>query len=165
MKTLRISCIMLFVSAFTFANVTSKEKKALIAIHASTNGDQWNTPWDLTKEVSSWYGVTVDNDKVVGIDLSFNNLNGTLPEAIGDLVNLQCLTLFKNELTGPIPASIGNLKQLKHLNVGLNKLTGTIPTTIVGLEKLELLQLFMNQLTGQIPPEIGYLKNLKSLEL
>ena len=62
--------ICFFVSTFAFANVSSNEKEALLAIYNSTQGDQWNTPWNLNSPIETWYGVTVIDGKVIEINPS-----------------------------------------------------------------------------------------------
>ena len=122
MKTYKISLILLFVSAFAFCNVSNKEKEALISLYNATQGQNWMSSWNLESPVSTWDGVTVEDNKVIALDLSFNNLQGQLPEQIGDLIYLKELVLFRNKLEGSIPASIGNLNELKVLNLAFNKL-------------------------------------------
>ena len=46
----------------------------------------------------------------------FNNqLTGSIPPEIGNLINLTELVLFENQLTGSIPSEIGNLTNLTEL--------------------------------------------------
>lgn len=40
------------------------------------------------------------------LDLSFNNLNGTIPQDLLSPLNLQFVDLTSNNLEGPIPANI-----------------------------------------------------------
>jgi Leucine-rich repeat (LRR) protein len=72
------------------------------------------------------------------------------------------VNLFDKNLT-TLPPEIGNLKNLEYLSLGSNELT-TIPKEIGNLTNLEVLWLTGNQLTT-IPPEIGNLKNLEGLSL
>jgi len=75
------------------------------------------------------------------------------------------LQLQNNQLTGTIPPSIGNLLNLGQLLLGDNKLTGTIPPTIVDLTQLNTLELQDNQLSGSIPLLFANLVNLQTLYL
>jgi len=97
--------------------------------------------------------------------LGSNDLTGSIPPEIGNLVNLEVLYLYENNLTGSIPPEIGNLANLEELELDSNNLTGSIPPEIGSLTNLEWLNLENNDLTGSIPPEIGNLVNLKWLVL
>ena len=82
----------LFIFAFgsiAEAQVSTLEKNALIDLYKSTKGDSWNTTWNLTSQVNTWHGVTVENNKVIALNLSMNNLNGTIPSSIKNLSNLK----------------------------------------------------------------------------
>ena len=106
------------------------------------------------------------------LNLSDNQLTGTIPSALGSLSNLTHLDLRSaaelgsdNALTGTIPAILGNLSNLEYLDLSDNALTGTIPTTLGDLSNLEYLALDYNKLTGSIPPALGSLSNLTHLDL
>ena len=116
MKTIFTFVTLLLVSASSFAEISSTEKNALIKLNKATKGSQWINKWDLKSPVSTWYGVEIQNDKVVAIKLVNNNLTGVLPLEIGDLTSLQVLNLFRNNLYGALPATIGNLKNLTKLS-------------------------------------------------
>ncbi|KAL4606276.1 hypothetical protein ACB092_09G090700 [Castanea dentata] len=86
------------------------------------------------------------------IDVSCNNLNGTIPEEIGELKSLSLLNFSHNALTGHIPPSLSNLTQLESLDLSNNNLTGEIPVQLEdSLTFLSLLNLSFNQLVGPIP--------------
>lgn len=71
------------------------------------------------------------------VDLSRNQLTGTIPIGLGTRPDLAVLNLGSNRLTGTIPSAVGNIAQLTSLSLDNNKLSGTIPqlgltlTTIV----------------------------------
>ncbi|KAG6640234.1 hypothetical protein CIPAW_10G158600 [Carya illinoinensis] len=86
------------------------------------------------------------------IDVSGNNLEGTIPEGYGGLSSLYVLNLSHNALSGQIPKSLANLTQLESLDLSNNKLTGEIPMQLAeSLIFLSFLDLSFNQLVGQIP--------------
>ncbi|KAG2323692.1 hypothetical protein Bca52824_006420 [Brassica carinata] len=60
--------------------------------------------------------------------LQNNSLSGTLPDYLGNMVNLQTLNLSTNSFSCSIPASWSQLSNLKHLDLSNNNLTGSIPT-------------------------------------
>jgi Leucine-rich repeat (LRR) protein len=152
----------LFIIVFSFvmkAEVSVSEKSALLKLYNATNGANWTSKWDLNTPVSSWYGVGLQDDKVVSLQLPNNNLVGVLPSEISDLVYLKNLNLYKNSISGMIPASIGKMKSLESLNLSFNKLSGALPSAIGDASSLKNLELFMNGFSGNIPSEIGKLAN------
>ena len=74
---------------------------------------------------------------------------------MGNLANLQTLSLDYNQLTGSIPAELGSLTNLTELELRSNQLTGEIPAELGDLTNLEALLLSGNQLTGCIPASLG----------
>ncbi|PXY41170.1 hypothetical protein DMB65_09455 [Flavobacterium cheongpyeongense] len=156
-------------------DIPQTEKDALLALYNSTNGYYWakKTGWDFSTPVKSWvaedqtgwYGISVYNGHVVGIDLRSNFLGGTIPIEIGQLTQLQFLDLSSNEVNGAIPPQIGQLTQLQSLNLHANNFSSTIPSQIGQLTLLQSLNLSSNELIGTIPPQIGQLTLLQSLRL
>ena len=159
--------------------IQTSQRKSLIALYNSTNGDGWtnNSGWKasplypdgfaLPGTESTWHGLTVASgtQTVTGIDFTSNNLTGTLPAELGDLTSLANLNLYGNLLTGSIPATMGNLTALNSLSLANNPLTGSIPATLGNLTALQYLYLDNCQLTGSIPAEIGNLTALRELHL
>ncbi len=136
---------LLFLIVFSFvmkAEVSVSEKSALVKLYNSTNGANWTSKWDLNAPVSSWYGVGVQEDKVVSVQLPNNNLVGVLPSEISNLVHLKNLNLYKNAISGMIPSSIGEMKSLETLNLSFNKLSGSIPDSICAASSLKKVELF-----------------------
>ena len=80
--------------------------------------------------------------------LDGNQLTGSIPESIGNLINLGYLYLYNNQLTGSLPESMGNLINLKQLRLSNNRLTGTIPDSFVNLADLSSFSIFDNQMDG-----------------
>ena len=88
----------------------------------------------------------------ISIDISCNNLEGPIPEEIGELKSLYILNLSHNAFTNSIPPSLGKLSHLESLDLSSNKLNGAIPMQLAnGLTFLSVLNLSFNQLVGQIP--------------
>ncbi|XVF37075.1 hypothetical protein REPUB_Repub19eG0114300 [Reevesia pubescens] len=87
------------------------------------------------------------------MDLSFNNLTGTLPSELGLLQGLYSLNLSHNNLSGKIPSSIGNTSLSESLDLSYNNLSGEIPTALTSLDSLTTLSLSYNNLSGKIPTE------------
>ena len=99
------------------------------------------------------------------LHLSQNRLTGELPSSTGNLTRLKILELSQNQLTGELPSSIGNLSSLIHLDLGDNRLTGAVPSSIGNLSNVVSLDLTNNQLSGEIPSELAGLPNIEFLTL
>ncbi|XP_014491855.1 LRR receptor-like serine/threonine-protein kinase GSO1 [Vigna radiata var. radiata] len=85
------------------------------------------------------------------IDMSSNNLSGTIPSQMFSLIGLSSLNLSNNKLEGKIPNEIGNMKNLESLDFSTNQLGGEIPESLSRLSFLGYLNLSFNNLTGKIP--------------
>ena len=103
--------------------------------------------------------------RVTGLDLSNNQLSGTIPAELDRLTSLQVLDLSGNLLSGTIPAELGSLADLQELKLSGNLLSGTIPAELGRLTYLQVLDLSGNQLSGTIPAELGSLTYLQELKL
>jgi hypothetical protein len=161
MKKTISTLLMLLITVVLSAQVAPAEKQALLDFYKATKGHQWNQSWDITTPVSDWQGVTVENNTVTGLSLLFNNINGTLPESLGDLKNLRILELSFNKISGNIPGSLGKLDKLEMLAFNGNALNGSIPESLGKLTNLRQLHLSSNYLTGELPGSLKYLENLE----
>ncbi|XP_030959801.1 receptor-like protein EIX2 [Quercus lobata] len=85
------------------------------------------------------------------IDLSSNNLSGSIPAEISNLSKLRFLNLSRNHLMGKIPEKIGSMKELESVDLSRNHLSGKIPPSMSNLTFLSLLDLSYNNLSGTIP--------------
>lgn len=94
------------------------------------------------------------------LDVSYNELTGTVPPSFTNFPYLQGLELHGNNLRGEIPPSVFNLTSLQTLNLGENKLSGTLSTLIGRLSNLRGLHLHQNNFFGDFPTEIGKLSFL-----
>ncbi len=148
------------------AQVNIGDSLALVDLYHSTNGTAWknNSNW-LNSRVSEWFGVKVTNNRVTGLYLVNNQLNGTLPASLGNLTGISDLYLSSNNLSGTIPGSIGNLTALIFLYLSNNKLEGSIPASIGNATALRELHLGHNKLTGEIPVSLKYLRALREVVL
>lgn len=149
------------------AQVLEQDSLALVAFYNSTGGPNWNnnSNW-LTGPVGTWYGVTVEGDRVKKVILNSNNLIGTLPTELGQLNNLVTIACSNDDgLTGEIPVELFQIDSLKQIGIGNCSLTGTIPNNIGNCSCLTEIFLPQNNLSGPIPPEIGNLDSLIFLDL
>ncbi|XP_042416128.1 LRR receptor-like serine/threonine-protein kinase RPK2 [Zingiber officinale] len=102
---------------------------------------------------------------LVVLDVSSNQISGTIPASLGLLNNLVCLNLSWNQLQGEIPASITQLKGLKYLSLAGNNFSGHIPPDMNKLHSLQVLDLSSNSLAGYIPTGFVKMRNLTALVL
>nr|XP_008377050.3 probable LRR receptor-like serine/threonine-protein kinase At3g47570 [Malus domestica] len=97
--------------------------------------------------------------------LGWNYLHGSLPNGIGNLLNLTYLGLTLNYLGGSVPDEIGKLQKLEGLDLECNKFSGRIPFSLGNLTSLTELYMWSNSFEGSIPPSLGNCKKLISLGL
>jgi small GTP-binding protein len=95
------------------------------------------------------------------LDIGNNRLTA-LPESLGQLKQLQSLNLSDDQLTA-LPESLGQFTQLQSLNLTGNRLTA-LPESLGQLTQLQELYLGDNQLTA-LPESLGQLTQLQSLNL
>jgi EIX receptor 1/2 len=121
------------------------------------------------------------------IDLSYNYLNGPLPQFHSDSSvlnlsnnlfqgsitsicetngNLSYLDLSNNLLSGELPNCWGNMMLLAMLNLASNNLSGRIPYSICGSgDWLQTLHLNNNNFTGELPKSLMNCSSLGLLDL
>nr|XP_010910701.1 receptor-like protein kinase HSL1 isoform X2 [Elaeis guineensis] len=87
-----------------------------------------------------------------GIDVSMNQLNGSIPEEFGKLQNLSFLYMVNNRFSGEIPASIGLLPALTYLWLFNNGLTGVLPDILPS--QLTRLNIHNNRFSGTLPSRL-----------
>ena len=100
------------------------EREILIQFYYSTNGDEWTRKdnWCSNSPISEWYGVTAspDGEHIFELTLPYNNLNGKIPEKLGDLSHLRKINLRHNNMRGQISKCLGRLPNLTDLELGYN---------------------------------------------
>ena len=144
------------------------EREILLQLHRDTNGPGWHQQngWKTDRPLSEWYGIhTGESGRVRAIDIVQNNLQGSIPECLGGLEQLERLDLRNNDLEGPIPPEICRIPSLRMLFLQDNRLRGPIPRETGGHPRLKELALDNNQLEGEIPAELGKCPNLRGLYL
>ncbi|XP_076906643.1 receptor-like protein EIX2 [Bidens hawaiensis] len=102
---------------------------------------------------------------LASLDLSWNQLNGSVPESIEKLTSLETLYLNSNQLTGCIPSSLGKLIALKSLSLEWNKLNGSVPESLGRLASLQMFSVSSNELSGTLPSSMGKLTKLKYFDV
>lgn len=156
-----------------FASLCHPFQSVLIDLYNSAGGNSWfnNDGWSNSISANNcnicdWYGITCDkDDNIVELDLSFNNLVGTVPSSL-ELVNtLRKVDLFSNTLSGTMPDVWENMSQLSYLDLSANNFTGLIPRSLLNLSLIETLYLENNNLQDTLPKELGLLPSIDVLWL
>lgn len=137
-----------------------RDCKGLMAIEkALTGGLDLN--WSYEEPLFNWDSVTIGGDpnRVQELDLSFRDLEGTIPPLLDNLDAMERLYLQDNRLTGQIPSEIGNMTKLRELWLRNNMLIGLVPKSLDRLDDLEIIRLSGNQLNGCIPDFLRHIDN------
>jgi hypothetical protein len=172
------------------------------------NGEYWNwhdeyyygKKWNFTYPYVNpcelnyrWQGIycTLMNSSslyynIIKINLTNNNLIGSLPYSISNLTYLNEIIFDDNYITGIIPYTIENLKNLTIISFISNHMEGTLPCFLFNnlsnlqmiaftsniltgsiceinqniISNLRVIRLSSNLLTGSIPSSFYYLNNL-----
>ncbi|CAI0399807.1 unnamed protein product [Linum tenue] len=107
-----------------------------------------------------------NSTKMVALDFSRNNLEGSLPAWIGGgFSGMMILNLRDNKFHGQIPKELCVANSLRILDLADNNLTGEIPRCFNNFTGLQSLNLSDNSLTGDIPRDIGSMRSLESIDL
>lgn len=99
----------------------SKQQQALSEFYKATGGANWsdNDNWLSNKPLDEWFGLnsnTTGLGYVQSIELSYNNLRGTLPSSFAKLMdNAMWLDISNNYLSGEIPNSVKNHDKWNYL--------------------------------------------------
>jgi len=178
----------------THVSCSNSTLLALEEFFYSTGGTNWeqNTGWLQDEFCCHWFGVETctDEGEITKLELTGNNLAGTLPDSLstlssltslavrlntelrgsipdsyGELTNLQRIYLHENSFTGTFPESFANLLDLEYIYIYRTEISGTLPSSWASLTKLFLLNLHSNHITGTLPPEWGALEEMTYLYL
>ncbi|GAY59979.1 hypothetical protein CUMW_198570 [Citrus unshiu] len=166
-RSLVHSLLLSLVIAAAASNITT-DQQALLALKAHISYDHTNLfarNWTSSTSVCSWIGITCDvnSHRVIGLNISSFNLQGTIPPQLGNLSSLQTLDLSHNKLSGNIPSSIFNMHTLKLLYFSDNQLFGSLSFFIFNVSSVTTIDLSINGLSGEMPREIGNLPYLACL--
>ena len=133
--------------------------EVLEVFHNATGGAGWRNSanWLTEAPLASWHGITVEDSLVTALDLSDNNLTGTLPPEIGEFVDMKRVDLSDNGLSDAIPAAVGDLEHLESLDLSNNGFTGLIARSIGSLDSLRDLDLSGNEMSGALPSSFAEL--------
>ena len=161
---------LLFVVSICFSVSTggaldlASDRAALLALRGAVKGRL--LLWNVTDtNPCLWTGVKCENERVTELRLPGTGLVGPLPLGIGNLTQLNTLSLRSNALSGPIPADFANLALLQNLFLQKNLFSGDIPRFMYDMQSLVRLILANNNFSGEISPRINNLTRLGTLFL
>ncbi len=133
-----------------------------------TNNDGWRQAFDQNDGCNpcsgDWFGIECEENRVISLELSDNNLDGRISVALGFIENIEIINLSNNKLSGSIPIHITSGLPLKELDLSRNLLFGQFPTSVTSIASLESLDISRNAFVETIPTEIGDL-NVRYLNL
>jgi len=89
------------------------------------------------------------------LNISDNDISGTIPLELVTLQSLEQLHMSTNWLSGPIPENLDLLSSLTVVSLQDNMLRGTIPHSLCTLSHLFALLLNTNYLLGSVPSCLG----------
>ena len=110
--------------------------------------------------------IPMDLFDIVGLqelDITHGKFSGEIPSKIGDLSNLESLLFSKNKFGGQLPPSLGQLTLLKKLIGSDNSFSGTLPTELESLTRLEVIALHQATSTENIGGPLLAFPNLSQL--
>ncbi|XP_031399527.1 receptor-like protein 56 isoform X2 [Punica granatum] len=99
----------------------------------------------------SYKGIVLE--QMSALDLSCNNLSGSIPLEVGYLDDIHSLNLSYNHLTGSILVTFSYLDQLESLDLSHNGLSGEIPRPLIGLYRMSTFSIAYNNLSGRTPEQ------------
>jgi hypothetical protein len=113
-----------------FQDSHSIDREALVALFKATGGAGWtfNSNWLSSQPISFWKGVVInEKGRVTELNLSGNNLSGTIPPELGNMTALTELYLEDNSISGEIPSSLEKLTSLRQVRIQNNFFEGPLP--------------------------------------
>ena len=124
----------------------------LLATRDKLAGDAFLN-WSANVAIDDWDGIVVSGStkRITRIVLDEKDLTGEIPPELGELAQLQVLSLSDNQLSGGIPSELGKIVNLGTLSLANNLLRGEIPLELAALSNLQVLKLAGNSLAGCIP--------------
>ncbi len=151
--------------------IAQEEYQALVDFYNATNGSGWNNKWDVTTNnihENPWYGVSIEDGHIVGLNLRSNYVRGTIPTSFSNLKHLRTLDLngyyYSNNFSTADLNNLSGLEKLEYLDLSYNSIQTNIPDSWGNLTNLKTLLLNYNSVTGALPTTLKNLTSLKTIE-
>ncbi|KAF6174872.1 hypothetical protein GIB67_026360 [Kingdonia uniflora] len=160
--------------------VCDTQKKYVIGLLASGLDLSGLIPESTIGKLNKLQSLDLSNNKITGfssdfwslgrsfktLNLSYNQIFGSLPSNIGNFGGWESLDLSFNSFSGVIPASFSSLSGLQVLKLDGNGFGGSIPVRILKCQNLVSVSITSNQITGTVPDgfNIAFPK-LKNLDI
>ena len=159
--------------------VCDAKREYVIELVASGLGLSGSIPDTTIGKLSKLQTLDLSNNKITGLpadlwslgslkslNLSSNQISGSLPNNIGNFGLLERFDLSSNNFSGEIPETIGSLVSLRVLKFNRNGFEESIPSGILSCQSLVTIDLSSNRLSGSLPDGFGAaFPQLKSLNL
>lgn len=96
------------------------------------------------------------------LDLSSNDLDGSIPSEWNGIANLRELDLSRNRLSGVVPSGVGSWRLLTVLRLANNAFAGELPSGVQWDNIVEF-NVENNRFTGAVPLELAQSNRLKTI--
>ena len=162
--------VLFFISLCFFSStspVLASDFEALLTLKQGfDNPNPSLTNWDSSNSssVCFWTGIKCLHGRVISLDLTDFNLEGSVSPVFSTLDSLIHLSLAGNNFSGRV--EIRNLNSLQFLNLSNNQFSGGLETwNFSSLPNLEVFDVYNNNFTSPLPLRITNLKKLRHLDL
>ncbi|TQE13586.1 hypothetical protein C1H46_000593 [Malus baccata] len=131
----------------------------------------WSTNASLLYLQSNSFSGPISSDidqlmpNLEGLYLFENHLNGTIPDSVCNMRNLEVLALRSNQFSGEFPRAWRAGSNLLFVDASHNNLSGNILASLGVLSLLEILKLNNNSFDGKIPYSLQNCSSLRSIDL
>lgn len=145
------------------------DRRALTAFFHAMGGPNWKnkTGWTTDAPLDKWHGVKTDKGgRVTELDdrLNDNNLQGALPDVLGQLTALTVLDMHGNSGITSVPSAIGYCTNLQKVWFSNTSIT-SLPSTLGNCTSLQVLRCDGCPKLETLPNSLGELKALETLIL
>ncbi|WP_258103006.1 T9SS type A sorting domain-containing protein [Marinoscillum sp. MHG1-6] len=122
---------------FVKVSSLSRDSVALMELYNATGGPNWinSSGWGSGQVSNNWFGVAVANNRVTGVSLPSNNMDGNVPDGFADLVSLTAVNVENNSLRS-FPDMTG-IPTLTSLDISDNRLVFNDIVPNVGISNID----------------------------